>query len=138
MSVETNKATVQRFAEEVLNQHQLQKLQDFAAPDYTNHDPKGDITQGPQNLTALRSASPDARVTITQILGEGDFVAVQWTSTGTHQQPLSLMPSDFAKPATGRSTSITGMWLFRFEGDKIAEIWSHWDRHHLLKQISAE
>jgi len=138
MSVETNKQTVQRFIEEVYNQRQLQNLQEFAAPEYTNHDPKGDITQGPQNLAGFHSASPDLHLTITQILGEGDFVAVQWTAVGTHQRPFAHMTSEFAGPAKGRSVSITGMWLFRFEGDTIAELWNHWDRHHLLEQTSAD
>ena len=137
MSVETNKETVRHFVETVYNKHQLQNLQEFAAPDYTNHDPKGDITQGVQNLTGFRSASSDMHYTIAQILGEGDFVAVQWTATGTHQQPLAHMTSEFAGPASNKSVSMTGMWLFRFEDDKIIEVWNHWDRHHLLGQISA-
>lgn len=138
MSIETNKETVRRFIEAVFNQYQLQKLQEFAAPDYTNHDPKGDVTQGTQNVTGFRSASPDLHFTITQILGEGDFVAAQWTATGTHQQPLAHMTSEFAGPASSKSVTMTGMWLFRFEGSKVAEMWNHWDRHHLLGQISAE
>src|SRR5579864_9412032 len=85
MSVEANKETARRFIDEVFNQHQLQNLQEFAAPDYINHDPKGHITQGPQNITAFRSAAPDLHATITQILGEGDFVP----SSGPSQERIS-------------------------------------------------
>ena len=137
MSVETNKETARRLVEEVYNQHQLQNLQEFADPNYINHDPKGDITPGVQNIRGFRSASPDLRWTITQMLGEGDLVAVQWTATGAHQQPLAHMTSEFAGPASGKSVTLTGMWLFRFEGSKIVEVWNHWDRHHLFGQISA-
>ena len=51
MSVETNRQTVQRFIEAVYNQHQLRHLQEFAAPNSINHDPKGQIKSGPENLT---------------------------------------------------------------------------------------
>lgn len=136
MSVETNKQTARRFVEEVFNHRQLQNLQEFAAQDFINHDPKGDITHGPQNLIGFHSSFPDLHVTIQQILGEGDFVAVQWIARGTHQQPIAHMTSEFAGSATGRGVTITGMWLFRFAGDTVAEVWNYWDRHHLLGQTS--
>ena len=138
MSAEANKETARRLVEEVFNQRQLQNLQEFAAPDFTNHDPKGHITRGAQNLMGFHSGFSDLHFTIAQILGEGDLVAIQWTATGTHQQSLAHMTSEFAGPATGRSVTMTGMWLFRFEGSKVAEVWNHWDRHHLLGQISAK
>ena len=75
MSVETNKQTVQRFIEAVYNQHQVQTLQEFAAPNSINHDPKGQITHGPANIAGFRSASPDLHFPIEQILGEGNVVA---------------------------------------------------------------
>jgi len=138
MSVEANKETARRFVEEVINQHQLQNLQEFAAPDYINHDAKGQITQGVQNLIGSRTAAPDMHVTILQMLGEGDLVAVQWSASGTHQHPIAHLDEDFAGPPTGKTVTLTGVYLFRFDGDKIAEVWNHWDRHHLLEQLSGD
>jgi predicted ester cyclase len=136
MSVETNKETVRRFLEEVVNQHQLQVAKALATPDYLNHDPKGLAPpEAAQNITGYRAAFPDLHYTITQLLGEGDFVAVQWTASGTHQQPISHLTEEFARPPTGKTVSVTGVSLVRFSGDKIAEIWNHWDTHHLLRQL---
>jgi len=137
MSVEANKQTVRRFIDEVVNQHQVQAASALATPDYLNHDPKGLAMPGlTENLTGYRAAFPDLHYTITQLLGEGDLVAVQWTASGTHQQPIAHLTAEFARPATGKSVSVTGFSLFRFQGDKIAEVWNHWDTHHLLAQIS--
>lgn len=137
MSVETKKETVRRFIEEVFNQHQLQVAQELATQDYLNHDPKGQAMQGAaQNIAGFRSAFPDLHMTITQMLGEGDLVAVQWSARGTHQQAIAHLTAEFARPPTGKTVTVTGFSLFRFSGDKIAEVWNHWDTHHLLGQIS--
>lgn len=137
MSVETNKATARRFIEEVFNQHHPQGVPEFAAQDYINHDPSGKAMQGAAfNVEGYRAAFPDLHATITQILGEGDLIAVQWTVTGTHQNPIPHRTSEFALPATGKSVSVPGFSLIRFSGDKIEEVWNHWDSHHLLGQLS--
>lgn len=138
MLVEANKETVRRFIEEVVNQNQLQAASALATPDYLNHDPKGLAPpEAAQNLTGYRSAFPDLHYTIMQILGEGDFVAVQWTASGTHQQLIAHLTEEFALPPTGKTVTVTGFSLVQFEGSKIAEIWNHWDTHHLLGQLSA-
>lgn len=137
MSVEANKETVRRFMEEVVNQHQVQAAQELATQDYLNHDPTGQAMPGvTRNVTGYLSAFPDFHTTITQILGEGDLVAVQWIASGTHQKPIEHLTSEFALPATGKTMTVTGFSLVRFSGDKIAEIWHHWDTHHLLGQLS--
>lgn len=136
MSVETNKETARRFLEEVFND-QPQGAREFAAQAYINHDPTGKTTQGlAQNMASFRAAFPDLHATITQILGEGDLVAVQWIATGTHQQPIAHMSAEFARPGSGKGVTMTGISLFRFAGSKIEEVWNHWDAHHLLGQLS--
>lgn len=134
MSVETNKETARRFIEEVLNQPHLQE---FATQDYTNYDPRGQAMQrgATVNAAAFRSAFPDLHATITQILAENDLVAVQWTAKGTHRNAIPHLTSEFALPGTGKTVTITGFSLIRFSGDKIAEVWNHWDTHHLLGQL---
>src|SRR5579859_3218179 len=133
MSVQTNKETARRFVEEVFNQPQLQE---FTAQDHLNYDPRGQAMQGSAlNVAAYRTAFPDLHATVTQILGEGDLVAVQWTATGTHQNSIPHLTSEFALPATGKTATVTGFSLFHFSGDKITEVWNHWDTHHLLEQI---
>jgi len=136
MSVKINKQIVRRFIEEVYNQHQWLVVQELATPGYLVHVPSGESTQGVREIQeAFRSAFPDSHYTITQILGEGDLVAFQWTATGTHQKAIGHLAPEFARPPTGHNVTVTGASLIRFEGDKIAEQWNHWDTHHLLQQI---
>ena len=138
MSIETNKETARRFIEEVFNQDPSPDTDEFASQDYLVHDPNGNTMQGmAKNRAIYRSASP--HMTITHILSEGDLVAVHWTATGTHQQPLVHLHPELAQfPATGKTLTTLGMILFRFEGDKIAEVWRYWDNHHTLTQLRAE
>lgn len=137
MSVETNKETARRFVEEVFNDLP-QGAREFEAQDYQNHDPTGRVTQGlARNMVSFRTAFPDLHASITQILGEGSLVAVQWSASGTHQQPIAHMGAEFARPGRDKRVTVTGISLLRFEGDKIAEVWNHWDSYHLLDQISA-
>jgi steroid delta-isomerase-like uncharacterized protein len=136
MLVESNKHTVRRFIEEVYNQHQWSVFQELVTPDYLVHVPSGESAQGLREIQeAFRSAFPDSHYTITQILGEGDLVAFQWIATGTHQKAIGHLTAEFALPATGQNVIVTGASLIRFEGDKIAEQWNHWDTHQLLQQI---
>ena len=139
MSVETNKETARRFIEEEWNHNQPQSALEFAAQDYIHHDPTGQVRQAAAHrprIAEMHAAAPDLHFTITQMLGEGDFVAVQWTARGTHQHPIANLTDKFAGPPTGKTVTLTGVFLFRFEGDKLAEYWAHWDRHHLLEQVS--
>ncbi len=138
MSIETNKETARRVFEEVFNQQPSQGAQAFAVQDYINHDPSGKAMQGAaQNMAGFRAAFPDVHATITQMLGEGDLVAVQWSASGTHQQPIAHWTPEFAVPATGKSVRVTEFSLLRFSGDTIEEVWNYRDTYHLLGQLNA-
>jgi predicted ester cyclase len=140
MSVQSNKETARRFIEEVFNHDPSPGTEEFAAQDYLVHDPAGKTMQGmARNRAVYRSASSDTHMTIIHILGEGDLVAVHWTASGIHQQPLTHLHSELAQvPATGKRMTVPGIILFRFQGDKIVEVWRYWDNHHILKQLRAE
>jgi predicted SnoaL-like aldol condensation-catalyzing enzyme len=138
VSIATNKETARRFIEEVFNRDPSPDTDEFAAQDYLVHDPDGNTMRGmAKNKAIYRSGSP--HMTITHMLGEEDLVAVHWTASGTHQQPLVHLHPELAQlPATGKTTTTLGMILLRFEDSKIVEVWRYWDNHHLLKQLSAE
>jgi steroid delta-isomerase-like uncharacterized protein len=82
-------------------------------------------------IAGWRRAFPDLRVSVDDVLAEGDRVAVRWTATGTHQGPLEGLP------ATGRAARIRGVTIFRFEGDLIAHEWTAFDRLDLMRQLGA-
>jgi predicted ester cyclase len=62
---------------------------------------------------------------------DGDVVVSRWTARGTQTGDLPMLP------ATGRSATVTGMLVERYEGDRIAETWSNWDTLGMLQQLGA-
>jgi steroid delta-isomerase-like uncharacterized protein len=83
-----------------------------------------------QNARTFREAFPDLHVTIEDIFGAGDRVAVRLTLRGTHGGPF------FGMPATGRTVAFSSVEIYRVEGDLLAEEWVSPDVTTLLRQIS--
>jgi steroid delta-isomerase-like uncharacterized protein len=76
-----------------------------------------------------RKALPDMRVEVSHIVAEGDLVSVYWIASGTNTAP------GWGMPATGKSVSVHGMTLFRFERGLIQEEWSIFNEYSILKQL---
>jgi steroid delta-isomerase-like uncharacterized protein len=137
MSVDENKTIVRRFLEEAWNNQDLAVMDELLADDYVGHDPSipgGDI-RGRESLKAVlqvaRAGMPDARITIEDVLGEGDKTVVRFTVHGTHR-------GDFLGiPPSGREVKVATLLLSRFAGARIAEEWVVKDMLGLLQQIGA-
>ncbi|NUW33901.1 ester cyclase [Nonomuraea sp. SMC257] len=112
-----NKVIVRRFYDEVLNAGDLAVADEIVTPGFA---PRGGRVTGPEALreTArhLRSAVPDLRFDIEDMIGEGDRVATRWTLRGTHEGDF------FGLPATGRPLEVRACVIFRLEDGKVAEI----------------
>ncbi len=82
-----------------------------------------------QLIGTYQSAFPDAHWTVESQIAEGNTVATRWNARGTHRADLrGLAP-------TGKSAHVTGIWMHRIEGGKIAESWNQWDMLGLLQQL---
>jgi predicted ester cyclase len=75
------------------------------------------------------SAFPDAKVSIEELLAEGDKVVVRLHSTATHQGEF------FGAPPTGNAVEVNEIDIFRVENGLIAEAWAAPDIYGLLSQI---
>jgi steroid delta-isomerase-like uncharacterized protein len=110
---------------------------DVIAPDCVVHDPQNPFRdkrgpEVPKSTAAMyRAAFPDLVVTVEAQYEDGDVVISRWTATGTHNGDLPNLP------ATGRQSTVGGIVIDRFEGDKIAENWGHWDTLGMLQQLGA-
>jgi predicted SnoaL-like aldol condensation-catalyzing enzyme len=129
-----NKTLVRRFFETVLSAGELTALDELIATDYVGHDPNlPPLPPGPEGVSLFtlgaRVAFPDQRVTIQDLLAEGDRVAVRFTLEGTHRGDLLDLPP------TGRHVSVQGVALYRIAGGKIAEGWIGLDGIGLLDQL---
>jgi predicted ester cyclase len=128
-----NKAVVHRFHEGI-NRHDLSLIDEVVSPDFIQHSSLP-ISPGRQGLkeyfTRFWSAFPDARITIDDMLAEGDRVSIRATGRYTHKGPyLGVAP-------TNRSIVITRIAIFRVWGGMILEHCDEADRLGLLQQLGA-
>jgi steroid delta-isomerase-like uncharacterized protein len=133
MSTETNKATVRRMAEQVYNARQLDLIGEFFTEDFVSHTVGAPAINGLEELragiaTAL-DAYPDFKLTLDDLIAEGDKVAARWTSRGTHQGEL------LGVPATGKLITQEGMVFYRMVNAQIAEVWFHPDSLGMMQQL---
>jgi steroid delta-isomerase-like uncharacterized protein len=133
---EENKAVVRRFIEEVWNNGNLDAIDELIAENHVDHDPAREGTSGGRQgmrgfVEMYRSAYPDTRLEIGEMIAEGDLVAMSWTATGTHQGELmGIAP-------TGRSVKVTGIGIDRVSGGQIVESWANYDALGMLAQLGA-
>jgi steroid delta-isomerase-like uncharacterized protein len=115
---EQNKQIVRRLYEEVFGLGWLDVAEQLVHPDCRDlHDPQD--RRGPARVkevaAMLRSAFPDQRWDIAELLAEGDHVAMYCTWTGTHDGPFMGIPP------TGRRASVPHMYLFQLEAGQVIE-----------------
>ena len=135
MSSETNKTVSRRFFEEVFAKGNLNVLDEMIAKDHVNSGPGtiSGLPNGPEGskqfVTAYRNAFPDVHFTIDEQLAEGDKVMTRWTGKGTHKGELVGIP------ATGKSSTVTGIAVDRIVNGKIAESWGIFDQFGMMQQL---
>jgi len=135
MLTETNKTVARRFFEEVFGKGQLNVLDEIIALDHVNSGPGAlpELPTGPDGakklVTVYRNAFPDLRFSVVAVIVEKNKVVTRWTAHGTHQGELLGMP------ATGKSTTVTGIAVDRIADGKIAESWLIFDQFGLMQQL---
>lgn len=113
---------------EVLDQH--------LAPGYIGHDPaqpepiRG-IDSFKANFQQYIDGFEGARINVIEQIGEGDLVASRWTANGTHTGEVAGIPP------TGKDTTVTGITISKFDGDRVVEEWTNWDTFGMLVQLGA-
>ena len=128
-----NKAQFRRTYEELLNQGILDAADEVVAPDFLNHAAPPGRNRGPESMRGLanmlRTAFPDLRLEIQQLIAEGDIVAGRVTMSGTHEGPLMDIPP------TGRSVRQASMHFVRFRDGKAIEHWGVRDDLGMMQQL---
>jgi predicted ester cyclase len=130
---EVNKAIVNRLFEEVFNQGKMDSADELIAPYFIHYtagkmDAKG--IEGYKELVgSLRVAFPDLKVTVEDVIGEGNMVSTRQTYTGKHQGDLQGISP------TGVEAVCTGICIFRIADGKITEGWTEYDLLGLMLQL---
>lgn len=129
---EANKAVVRRLFD-MFNSGDFSAADEVIAPDYAWHGPSGRDVRGvdgwKQLATAYRTAFPDVRSSIEDIIAEGDLVATRWTGRGTHRGSLT------GETPTGRAVTVPGLLFTRIADGKIVEEWEQFDEVAMFQAI---
>lgn len=129
-----HETAIRHLTEEVWNKGRVETLDTYLTTDVRRQDPMDSSVgiEGYRNVVKkYRTAFPDCRLEIDEILSTGDRAVLRWTATGTHRGPLDgLAP-------TGRRTKINGISVMRFSGDRLSEEFGQWDALGLMQQLGA-
>ncbi len=133
MSTEENKAVVRRLLD-VWEQGNIDLIDELLAPDYVNHSPATpEQPTGPEGLkgavSMFRSAIPDLKMVVEDMIAEGDKVVLRYTLEGTHEGEL------FGIPPTGKRLSIKSIAVERVSDGKIREHWRVTDELGMMQQL---
>ena len=118
-----NKAVAMRVFDEIFNQGKFQVADEIYAPDFRNHGlhQSVDLKTDQDAVHAEKKAFPDLRMSVQEMVAEGDKVAVLWTFSGTHTG------SGYeGLPATGTPVELRGITIWRIVDGRIKEEWSSW------------
>lgn len=136
MAIDDNGAVVRGFIEGVANTGDVGLVGRFFREDFVDHDPppgaSPDVAGVKAAFASIRRAFPDFRVTVEDLVCEGDRVAYRWTFRGTHLGDLGGVP------ATGKAATWTAIGVARFVDGKIAERWQLLETQGLLRQLGVD
>ena len=133
MSIEENKALMRRFYEEI-SKGNLAALDELVAVDLVDHTPfvpgQAQGRQGTLELfTMIRAAFPDLRVTVEDIVTEGDKVVARGTFSGTHKgEFMGIAP-------TGKQITVGIIEILRIAGGRMVEHWNVVDSLGMMQQL---
>lgn len=141
MTPEDRKEFVRRTYEEVFNQGDSAAADTYFAADFANQAMPTDWPRGPEGVrravAMLRTALPDLRYTVEEVLVEGELVAARWVARGTHTGVLRG-PLGQVEP-TGRAVRFAGITMGRVaDGKATGDSWVIADFLGLLWQIGAD
>ncbi len=135
MSTTDNKSVIRTFIEDVINQGRLERADDIVIGDFVELDPLPGQAQGKEGLKEMirqmRSAFPDIRWIVDEMLAEGDKVFTRFTWSGTHQGAF------LGVPATGRRIAVKGMVIDRLVAGKMADSRILMDTLGMMQQLGA-
>jgi steroid delta-isomerase-like uncharacterized protein len=135
VSEEDNKAVIRRWIE-AYNNRDMQAEADVLDPGFVAHVP---AAPGPlEGLEAWRKftapfveAFPDLRLTVEDILSEGDKVAARVVFHGTHRGEFQGIAP------TGKEVAFSSIEVNRVVGGKVEEHWVELDLLGLMQQLGA-
>jgi predicted ester cyclase len=133
LSIEQNKALVQRFIDEVLNAGNVDVISDLCV--------EGSMFAGGLvgQMKAMRTPFPDLHLAVDSMIAEGNQVAARVTIQGTNDGPLVGLPAfgrlESPVPPTGKSVMHGGIYVFTIADGRIVSYAAEYDHVGMLQQL---
>jgi 4-oxalocrotonate tautomerase len=125
-----------RWFEELWNKKNYDIAYELVDPDFTAHGAGGqDIKQGPDGVIGMvkawHAAMPDGRMTMDDLITEGNLSTIRMTWEATHTGKFGDIP------ASGKRIKVTSIGIDRVINGKITEGWGELDMLGMLQQMGA-
>jgi len=130
-----NKEIVKRYWDGKWNTRRPEILDELQATDVTYHGPGLEMTNREEYKQAygvFRAAFDDTKLTVEDLIEEGDKVVSRVIVSGVHKGDLPDLP------ATGRSFSLSLTTIFRLTDGKIVEEHEAYNELDLMAQLGME
>ena len=117
------------------NRRDWEKCRSLLHPQYTYTGGDGQEQRGPEAGLAVgqmfATAFPDARINITNLRADGDFVTTEFIGTGTHKGDL------MGVAPTNKKVSIPVCNIMELRDGKIYREREYMDMMHMMTQVGA-
>jgi steroid delta-isomerase-like uncharacterized protein len=134
MTLERNKDIARQFIQRVFVDADPSAVDELVTEDFQPHS-WGEMPPGRDGLKAAQqrvtAGLSDARMTVHDVIAEGDRVAVRLTSHGRHSGEFMGMP------ASGSEYDISETHILRIRDGQVAEHWRDADMLGLMRQLGA-
>lgn len=122
MSTEENKALVRRWYDDMVNAGDLDVADEILSPGFVQHGVPPGSAPGPEGfkeffMNVAGQAFSDLKVTVEDMVAEGDMVATRISAQATHRGTFR------GYPGTGKPVTFTGMDFFKVSGGRLQERW---------------
>ena len=126
----------QRWFDELWNKKNYDIVYEYVHPDFTAHGAGGQqIKMGPEGpkdmVKAWHAAMPDGRMTIDDVITEGDLSTIRMTWEATHTGTFGNIPP------SGKRIKVTSIGIDRVVDGKITEGWGELDMLGMMQQMGA-
>ncbi len=131
LRVEQNKAVARKLFEVALNHMDWEVYNQIHSKDFVGHAGKNsvDLAGDLQAAKSWRVSFPDLQYSVDRVIAEGDFVALQYTFSGTNTGPWNGFP------ATGKPVKRSGLIILHIVEGKIVEEWLSYDMLTIYRQL---
>lgn len=131
-----NTKLMKRFYDEVANQGKFNLIDELVGADFVDHEEFPGMPSGKEGLKAFfkmfRSAFPDLKFTVHDMVARGDKVWARLTISGTQKGEFMDMP------ASGKKMEVQAFDIVRFKNGKAVEHWGLTDSMMMMQQLTPD